>query len=295
MTRGKHRKAIELTHMEDVIYFLQRLNHDLEQFIRSSVESSMDIEKWSALSNGFKPLRCWEIKGCVRNDCPVYGSEDYRCWLKAGTLCGGKAQGEFAKKYKTCFECDVIRLISLEPVRALYENINTLTFHLHDKAIKLSELAIKDQLTNLYNRHFFNEIIEKEIARTERRTEPLSFIMIDMDNFKKINDTLGHLAGDKLLVEAANIIKTTVRKSDIVFRYGGDEFLIVLVNAGCDTSADMVQRILNAVDKWNKNKAETFDCRLSFSMGYSTYEKGRNVLETLEEADAMMYKNKNIL
>ena len=253
----------------------------------------MDIEKWSALSNGFKPLKCWEIKGCTKKDCPAYGSKDYRCWLQVGTLCRGKVQGEFAKKYRTCFECEVLKLVSQEPVRALYENINTLTFHIHNKTAKLGELAIKDQLTNLYNRHFFNEIIEKETARAERRTEPLSFIMIDIDNFKKTNDTLGHLTGDKLLAEAATLIKNTVRKSDIVFRFGGDEFLVILMNAGCDTPADMVKRILDAVDGWDKDNADAFGCRLSFSMGCSTYEKGRNVLETLKEADAMMYKNKN--
>ncbi|MCL5073696.1 MAG: GGDEF domain-containing protein, partial [Actinobacteria bacterium] len=161
--------------------------------------------------------------------------------------------------------------------------------------LKLSELAIKDQLTNLYNRHSFNEIIERETARAERRAEPLSFIIIDVDNFKKINDTLGHFTGDRLLVEAANIIKTTVRKSDVVFRYGGDEFLIILMNADYDMSLDMVQRILSAVDKWNKDKMGSFNCRLSFSIGCSTCKKGRTIPETLEEADAMMYKNKNIL
>ncbi|MCL4416784.1 MAG: GGDEF domain-containing protein [Actinobacteria bacterium] len=294
MTREKHREAVELTLTEDVIYFFQKLNHDIEEFITNSLESSADVEKWSALSSSFKPLKCWEIKGCTKKDCLVYGSKDNRCWLQVGTLCGGKVQGEFAKKYKTCYECDVLRLISLEPARALYENINTLTFHFHNKTLKLSELAIKDQLTNLYNRHFFNEIIERETAKAERRKESLSFIMIDVDNFKKINDTLGHFTGDKLLVEAANIIKNTVRKSDIVFRYGGDEFLIILTNTGSDTRTNMVQRISDAVDKWNKDKMETFGCKLSFSMGCSTYKKGQNVLETLREADEMMYKNKNI-
>ena len=285
MTSRKHQE-------EDVIYFLQKLNDDIKEFIRNSIESSMSLEKWSALSNGFKPFKCWEIKGCTKKDCPAYGSKDCRCWLQVGTLCGGKVQGEFAKKYKTCFECDVMRLISQEPVMALYENINTLIFHLNDKTVKLGELAIKDQLTNLYNRHFFNEIIEKETSRAERRTEPLSFMMIDIDGFKKINDTLGHLTGDKILVEAAASIKNTVRESDIVFRFGGDEFLIILINADCDMATGMVQRIMDSVERWNRDHGDAVGCRLSFSIGCSTYEKGRDVLETLKEADARMYQNK---
>jgi PleD family two-component response regulator len=95
-----------------------------------------------------------------------------------GTLCGGKVQGEFARKYETCFECEVFKIISEEPVRLLYENLNTLIFHIKDKGIKLQELAIKDQLTGLYNRHFFNEVIEREAALSNRNGEPLSFIMI---------------------------------------------------------------------------------------------------------------------
>ncbi|MBI4690929.1 MAG: hypothetical protein HY754_11815, partial [Nitrospirae bacterium] len=154
MTRKKEQE-------ENIVHFLNKLNNDIMAFIRNSIESSTDIEKrnsiesstdiekWSALSNGFKLFKCWEIKGCTKKDCPAYGSKDCRCWLQVGTLCGGKVQGEFAKKYKTCFECDVMRLISQEPVMALYENINTLIFHLNDKTVKLGELAIKDQLTNL--------------------------------------------------------------------------------------------------------------------------------------------------
>ena len=278
---------------EEIINFVQKLNNEIKEFIRNSLEASTDYEKWSTLSNGFEQLRCWEIKGCAKKDCLAYGSEDHRCWLCVGTLCGGKVQGEFAQKYKTCFECDVYTTISKEPLKALYENINTLIFHLTDKSDKLGELAIKDQLTNLYNRHFFNEIIEKETSSAERKTEPLSFIMIDIDGFKQINDTLGHLTGDKILAEAATLIKNTVRKSDIVFRYGGDEFLVILTNSACDMAIIMVQRILDGVEDWNINSANTCGCKLSISVGCATYEKGNDVVETLKKADERMYQNKN--
>lgn len=285
MTSRKHQE-------EDVICFLQKLNNDIKEFVRNSVESSMSFKKWSALSKDLKPFKCWEIKGCTKKDCPAYGNIDCRCWLQVGTLCGGKVQGEFAKKYTTCFECDVMRLISQEPVMALYENINTLIFHLNDKTVKLGELSIRDQLTNLYNRHFFNEIIEKESSRAERRNEPLSFIMIDIDNFKEINDTLGHLTGDKILAQAANLLTNTVRKADIVFRFGGDEFLIVLANADYDMAKGMAQRIMDSVERWNRDRGDSVGCRLSFSIGCSTYEKSRDMLKTLKEADARMYQNK---
>ncbi len=282
----------KINQKEEGFYFLQKLNNDVREFIRNSLESSVVFDKWNALPHGFKQLKCWEIKGCGKHDCQVYGSEDHRCWLKTGTLCGGEAHAEFSQKYKTCFECEVFKVMSEEPGRELYENINTLIFHLNDKSVKLGEIAIKDQLTNLYNRHFLNEIIDKEISMAERRIEPLSFIMIDIDDFKQINDTLGHLAGDKVLVETAILIKNAVRKSDNVFRYGGDEFLVMLTNFECDPTAVVVRRILAGVEEWNKNSAGDFGCKLSFSVGCSTYEKGDDVFEILKKADQRMYQNK---
>lgn len=275
-----------------IIDLINQLNHDIERFIRKSIESSFNIEKWSALSNGFETIRCWEIKACRKEACPAYNDKDFRCWLRVGTLCGGKVQGEFAKKYETCFECEVFKIISEEPVRLLYENLNTLIFHIKDKGIKLQELAIKDQLTGLYNRHFLNEVIEREAARSDRNGEQISFIVIDLDYFKQINDTLGHLTGDKILIEAATLIKKTMRGSDLLFRFGGDEFLVLLLNTTYDKSIHMVQRLLTAVDGWNKENAEAYGCHLSFSLGCSTHEKGCDIREALKEADDRMYQNK---
>ncbi len=277
-----------------IIDLINQFNRDIEGFIRKSIESSFDVEKWSALSNGFETIRCWEIKGCRKEACPAYNNndKDLHCWLKVGTLCGGKVQGEFAQKYGTCFNCEIFKIISENPIRLLYENLNTLVFHIKDKSIKLQDLAIKDQLTGLYNRHFFKEVIEREAAQSNRNGEPLSFIMIDLDFFKQINDTLGHLTGDKILIEAGTLIKRIVRKGDLLFRFGGDEFLVLLPNTNYDKSIHMVQRLLTAVDGWNKENAEAYGCHLSFSLGCSTYGKGCDILETLKEADARMYQNK---
>jgi len=279
-------------HEKKINILLERLNRDIEEFIRDSIESSFDIQKVSFLSNGCEPVRCWEIKGCEKEKCPAHSSEDHRCWLQVGTLCGGKVQGEFAKKYKTCFECDVLKIISGDPVRMLCENINTLIFHLKDKTIKFHELAIKDPLTGLYNRHFFNEIIEREMASIERKSETLSFIMIDIDHFKEINDTLGHLAGDKVLIEAATLIKNTARKADLAFRFGGDEFLVLLTNADCDKTTNMVGRLGDAIELWNKDNANAYGCRLSFSIGCSTCGKECDIHSALKDADEKMYQNK---
>lgn len=284
---------------EDITHFLTELNQHLEGFIKGLIKSSkgfvepsFDTERWGDLSGWFKPIRCWKIMGCSKKDCPAYSSKDYHCWLLVGTMCGGEVQGEFAKKYETCFDCKVFRIISKEPVRLLYENINTIISHLKNWESRLLEFAIKDQLTGLYNRHLFNEIIEREMTRAERDGQAISFIMTDLDDLKHINDTLGHLTGDRMLVETAKLIKDTVRRSDLVFRFGGDEFLVLMVNADCDKVTNMVDRLLYRVDRWNKDNADTYGCRLSLSIGCSTCEKGGDVLEALRDADAKMYQNK---
>lgn len=284
--------AYSKTKQKDDIQALLKINHDLERFIRDSIGASLNVEKWSSLYKEFKPIKCWEIKGCRKIKCPSYKSEDYRCWLKVGTFCDGAVQGEFAKKYISCFSCEVFNIISEEPVRALYENINTLVYHLKNREDKLHELAIKDNLTGRYNRHFFNEVIEREIARIERSNEVVSFIMIDLDGLKQINDNLGHLTGDKILVECAELINKTARKSDIVFRFGGDEFLVLLANADCEKTTVMIKRLLEKTQKWNMENAEEYGCRLSFSIGCSTCKNCHEILKTLNEADKRMYQNK---
>ncbi len=277
---------------KDDNHLLLQLNSDLEKIIRGTIEMSLPVERWSYLSRKFKPLRCWEIKGCKRKKCPAYKSRNYRCWLQGGTICDGDVQGEFSKKYNTCFDCEVFKVISEQPVRTLYENINTLIFHLNNRASRLRELSIIDHLTGMYNRHFFNEVIEREFARLKKNGEAVSFIMIDMDHLKQINDTLGHLTGDKILVESANLIRNSVRKSDLVFRFGGDEFMVLMMNTSCGKSARVARRLGEETVRWNNNNAQKFGCVISFSLGCSTSDDSNNLLATLNEADVKMYRNK---
>ena len=278
---------------ERCMNLVNQLNRDIQGFIRKSIESSsFNIEKWSPLSYGSETIRCWEIKGCRNEECPSYGDQDYRCWLTTGTLCGGQVQGEFAKKIKTCFDCEIFKNISGDSLGLLYENINILIFHIEEKTIRLRELAIKDPLTGLYNRNFLNEVIKREAAWAARTSSPLSFLMLDIDSFKQVNDTLGHSVGDHILKEAATLIKKNLRETDYLFRWGGDEFLIILPNTDCDKLINVVPRLLTAVDGWNKDSEAGYGYKLSFSIGCSTCTRGCDYLKALEEADSRMYQNK---
>ncbi len=271
---------------------LHELNKGIETFIREAIKKPFYSVRWDCHHGRLDPVACWKIKGCSKKSCSAYQKPDMRCWLKAGTFSQVRSKCTFVKQVSTCHECDVFSSLPGGQIRRRHENIDILIFLLRDEAQKLRRLAIRDSLTRLYNRNYFNQVIEREAARSERNREPLSFIMIDMDHFKQINDKLGHLGGDGVLKQVALMIRSTVRKSDLVFRLGGDEFLILMLNADCKKSTRMTERLVAATDQWNLRNSRRYGCRMSFSMGCATYNAGHDVNAALRRADEQMYRNK---
>lgn len=122
---------------------------------------------------------------------------------------------------------------------------------LQEKNEELNELAITDELTGLYNRHYIDRIIENEMSRSDRYDEPLSMILLDLDFFKRVNDTWGHPIGDEVLKHTAEITKKNIRKSDIIARIGGEEFAIFLPHctiAGALVVAEKIRRLLESTE-----------------------------------------------
>ena len=113
--------------------------------------------------------------------------------------------------------------------------------------LKAEQLAITDPLTGLFNRRFFDDILSREFLRFHRYGIFFSFMMIDVDYFKKINDSISHQAGDKVLCELSEVIRSQVRDIDILSRWGGDEFGVILPHSSCDVAAPIANRILKAV------------------------------------------------
>jgi len=157
---------------------------------------------------------------------------------------------------------------------------------------KLRERSIRDPLTNLYNRRYFNETLKKEIERSKRRGYTDGFLMIDVNRFKEINDRYSHQIGDQVLQAVAHLLKENVRSADTVVRYGGDEFLIMLIEAdsGVDATAD---RIKKAVSAWNE-ESSLIDFPLTLAIGISHWSpsQNRDVEDALKEADEKMYEDK---
>ncbi len=157
---------------------------------------------------------------------------------------------------------------------------------------KLRDQAMRDPLTGIYNRRYFNQVIEQEIGRSKRYDHPIGFLMIDIDRFKYINDTYGHQTGDRVLQAVANLLVEQVRDTDFVVRYGGDEFLVVLIETNGETETIM-ERIRAAVAERNHtNKLVPFPVTLSIGNAHWSPELNQTAEEILAEADRRMYAEK---
>jgi len=162
---------------------------------------------------------------------------------------------------------------------------------LHDD---LQRVAALDPLTGLYNRRFGMKRLDEELARVQRSQTPLSLIIIDLDHFKRLNDTYGHLAGDKVLVRAANVIRDMLRKGDVVMRYGGEEFIAILPGSDIDDARDVAERIRFAIGQ-SRVEVGGHSLTVSASMGVACSANDRLTAAEplLRLADSRLYAAKS--
>jgi diguanylate cyclase (GGDEF)-like protein len=158
------------------------------------------------------------------------------------------------------------------------------------------ELAILDGLTEVYNRRYFNQILPRELERAKRYEDPLSFLMVDIDYFKKFNDTQGHLAGDWALKKVSQAIIGSIRIPDMVFRYGGEEFAVVLPETHKPDAIAVAERIRANVSSVRFLDSKIMPTQLlTVSIGVCTFPVDvQNPLEIIENADKHLYSAKRL-
>jgi diguanylate cyclase (GGDEF)-like protein len=149
----------------------------------------------------------------------------------------------------------------------------------------LINMAFRDALTGLLNYRAFSEIFEAECERARRYKTSFSLMMADIDYFKNINDTYGHPVGDTVLTSVANKLQSRVRKSDLVFRYGGEEFMIILPQTGIYKAGLLAERIRTVVEKMKING----DLSATISIGISQYHDGLSPDELIKQVDMGLY------
>ncbi len=162
---------------------------------------------------------------------------------------------------------------------------------LEQKLQQMSELVREDQLTGSLNRRGLEDVYERETARAERRGTPLCVAMLDLDDFKKLNDTLGHQAGDGALKHLVKIVKATLRSMDVIARYGGEEFLILFPETTVEAAATSMTRLQRELTR-HFFMHENEKVLITFSAGVALRKAGESQESLLKRADEAMYKAK---
>ncbi|GEM_PF-1509667 len=154
---------------------------------------------------------------------------------------------------------------------------------------KLDEYSVTDSLTGIYNKREFYKRIFEEIKRSSMYNKKLSVVIFDLDGFKEWNDTYGHLEGDKVLKELGNLLKERLRNTDIPFRFGGDEFVIIMPDTSADNAGKAMEDISFRVKELILDKRK----KITLSIGIAEYKPNETVEEFIERADKAMYAAKN--
>ncbi len=157
---------------------------------------------------------------------------------------------------------------------------------------KLQKLAVTDGLTKLYNSRSFYSQLETEVDRFNRYKRPLSLLLLDLDPFKVYNDSFGHLEGDKVLVRFSQIIKSCLRTNDSAYRYGGEEFTVILPETSGDEAKTVAQRIRSALETEQFSPGYEEDVRITISIGVTEYQHKEELSTFIQRADKAMYLSK---
>lgn len=157
---------------------------------------------------------------------------------------------------------------------------------------QLKEMAQYDSLCHTYNRQYSYQLLAESLKQAQEGGPPLCLLMIDIDDFKTINDTYGHSAGDIVLAAAAGIIQKEIREFDILGRYGGDEFIVGLVHASLQSSIIVSERICTAIAATEIAVSDSTSIRVTVSIGAYCFESGQTLDELVNKADKKLYEAK---
>lgn len=158
---------------------------------------------------------------------------------------------------------------------------------------QLRQLSITDPLTRVYNRRHFFELAEMEMSRSKRYSHPISIIMLDLDNFKQVNDTHGHVVGDQMLMAVANLCMGLIRENDFFARYGGEEFIVLLPEAGLASAREAAERLVATIEK-TSFVTNAGDLSITISAGVSSNDGQADILleKLIDRADQALYRAK---
>jgi diguanylate cyclase (GGDEF)-like protein len=180
----------------------------------------------------------------------------------------------------------------------LRETARFITLHLRKISLfhNTRELAFVDSLTQIFNRRYFDQRYPKEIGRAQRYERTISLLMVDIDHFKKYNDILGHMAGDEALRQVATTLEKNLRRADVVCRFGGEEFVVILPEIGSKAASWVAEKLRDAVLAVHFPGEEKLPHKnLTISIGVASFpENGQSSEEVLLQADKALYRAKDL-
>jgi diguanylate cyclase (GGDEF)-like protein len=298
------KKASEIINKRDAEIDLYTAElKEAQQRITSAIDRVIEDQSFHIRLQSDNLLKCWEVKNCTHVGCPSHKSENLRCWQVSGTFCGGKVQGIFASKYGDCRKCEVYQNAFKDRIKLIGESFNNMMVLLEGKHMELQKLNERlnvlidtDPLTETGNRRSFQKRMESIHLLSLRYNHPYSIIVCDVDYFKSFNDTYGHQKGDYALVAVANAMKTSVRRTDETFRWGGEEFIIILPQQNLFAALKVAENLRATVESLgiahsvSPSKVLTLSvgvaCNIADNVKYISWES------VIKQADDALYKAK---
>lgn len=277
----------------DLNYYL---NHHWKVKTLDAPDKSIAFGNRSVAYNPMKPLEISEVLesinglipgGIAKNFSPVEvrsGSPHFESAVVVALQCDRKFYGHLVlldckiTPHKDVFQYWVERL--------------TLSYKHALSYLEAKSLCYIDDVTEFYNQRYLGMALDTEISRTGRTKSPFSVLFIDIDHFKRVNDTKGHLVGSRVLTQLSRILKKNIRSVDYGFRYGGDEFLLLLVNTAADQARFVAERIRSEVER-TPFSVDEVELKITLSIGVAAYpEHAATKEDIVDMADKAMYDGK---
>ncbi|WP_338834114.1 hypothetical protein MHLNE_04700 [Moorella humiferrea] len=266
-------KSLILDSLTEMVAFLDRDMH----VIWANRTAGQSVGKNPEELFGAKCHEIWQGKSAPCPRCPVVQA------METGQVCTGEVASPDGRFWS--ITATPVKDKDGKVIGAVEATLDITERKRYEEQLRF--LSLHDSLTGLYNRAFFQEELKR---LSGSREYPITILVADLDGLKLVNDTLGHAKGDELLQACAGVLKTSLRRSDIVARIGGDEFAAILPKTGEKTGEDLAQRIRSAIEASNKEHPEL---PLHFSIGVATCQNAAESLEeTFKKADDLMYRNK---
>lgn len=267
---------------------------------RSLVEIVASWGDRQLLMDGFNPDACcglragkarWRKKGKSELHCAHFAGKEPENYLCVPLAAHGETQGFVF----LCCDSEETLALAEERMPMVQELIELASLSIASLTLraKLEGQSIRDGLTGLFNRHFMEIALERELHRAQRGDTSVALLMIDVDHFKRLNDTFGHEAGDVVLREVTDCFRKTLREEDVICRYGGEEFVVIMPDTDEQTAARRAEMVREAVSNIRLHFRGELLGSVTVSLGIATYpESGSGAGDLIRLADGALYRAK---